>query len=59
MQNQITLAQEAAYTGVGLHSGRDVHMVLKPAPADTGIVFIRTDLPEDRYKQVPENEVPC
>ena len=46
MQNQITLAQEAAYTGVGLHSGRDVHMVLKPAPADTGIVFIRTDLPE-------------
>ncbi|SFT61952.1 UDP-3-O-[3-hydroxymyristoyl] N-acetylglucosamine deacetylase [Selenomonas sp. GACV-9] len=46
MQNQITLAAEAAYTGVGLHSGRDVHMVLKPAPADTGIVFVRTDLPE-------------
>lgn len=46
MQNQKTLAAEAAYTGVGLHSGREVHMVLKPAPVDTGIVFVRTDVPE-------------
>lgn len=46
MQNQRTLAAEAAYTGVGLHSGRDVHMVLKPAPVDTGIIFVRTDVPE-------------
>ena len=45
MQNQKTLAAEAAYTGIGLHSGRDVHIVLKPAPADTGIVFVRTDIP--------------
>ena len=49
LQNQITLAAETSYTGVGLHSGRDVHMVLKPAPVDTGIVFVRTDLP-DRVK---------
>lgn len=41
---QTTLAAEASYTGVGLHSGREVHMVLKPAPADTGLVFVRTDL---------------
>ena len=46
MQNQITLAAEAAYTGVGLHSGQEVHMVLKPAPVDTGIVFVRTDIPD-------------
>ena len=45
MQNQKTLAAEAAYTGIGLHSGRDVHIVLKPASADTGIVFVRTDIP--------------
>ena len=44
MQQQTTLAQVVAYTGVGLHSGREVHMELRPAAADTGIVFVRTDL---------------
>ena len=41
---QTTLAAEAMYNGIGLHSGREVHMLLKPAPADTGLVFVRTDL---------------
>ena len=44
MQHQTTLAQAAAYTGIGLHSGREVHMKLRPAAAGTGIVFVRTDL---------------
>jgi len=30
--------------GVGLHSGQSVHMTIKPAPAGSGIRFIRTDL---------------
>lgn len=30
--------------GIGLHSGKPVKMVLKPAPTDTGIVFVRTDI---------------
>jgi UDP-3-O-[3-hydroxymyristoyl] N-acetylglucosamine deacetylase len=29
---------------VGLHAGKKVLMVVKPAPADTGVVFRRTDL---------------
>ncbi len=41
---QKTLAGEIGYTGKGLHSGQEVVMKLKPAPADTGIVFIRTDM---------------
>lgn len=45
MQKQRTLKTEVSYTGIGLHSGREVHAVLKPAPVDTGIVFVRTDLP--------------
>ncbi|RGS73684.1 UDP-3-O-acyl-N-acetylglucosamine deacetylase [uncultured Mitsuokella sp.] len=45
MQKQTTLETAVSYTGIGLHSGREVHAVLKPAPADTGIVFVRTDLP--------------
>ncbi len=44
MQQQTTLARAAAYTGIGLHSGREVHMELRPAVAGTGIVFVRTDL---------------
>ncbi len=44
MQQQTTLAQAAAYTGIGLHSGREVHMELRPAAAGAGIVFVRTDL---------------
>lgn len=44
MQQQRTLEKEARYTGVGLHSGGEVTIALKPAPPDTGIVFVRTDL---------------
>ena len=45
MAFQTTIASEAEYTGVGLHSGKEVHMRLQPAEADTGIVFVREDLP--------------
>lgn len=42
---QTTLAKSVSYSGIGLHAAEEVHMVLCPAPANTGIVFIRTDLP--------------
>ena len=42
---QTTLAKSVSYSGIGLHAAEEVHMVLCPAPATTGIVFIRTDLP--------------
>lgn len=42
---QTTLARAVSYNGIGLHAANEVHMVLRPAPADTGIVFVRTDLP--------------
>lgn len=40
---QRTLANAIDCTGIGLHSGRRVHLTLSPAPADSGIVFRRTD----------------
>ena len=43
MEHQTTLASEIVYSGVGLHSGLEVHMRIKPAPAGTGIVFERAD----------------
>lgn len=42
---QRTLKNVVRATGVGVHTGTKVVMVLRPAPADTGIVFCRTDLP--------------
>jgi len=42
---QKTLRNEMHTTGVGLHSGREVSLRLLPAPADSGIVFVRVDLP--------------
>lgn len=43
MNFQRTIKKETAFEGVGLHTGRHCHVILKPAPVDTGIVFIRTD----------------
>jgi UDP-3-O-[3-hydroxymyristoyl] N-acetylglucosamine deacetylase len=44
MLRQRTLKNSIRATGVGLHSGKKVLMVVHPAPADTGVVFRRTDL---------------
>lgn len=44
MQYQNTIAKAVTYTGIGLHSGLEVFITMKPAPVDTGIVFIRVDL---------------
>jgi len=44
MIRQRTLKTSVRATGVGLHTGHKVTMVLRPAPIDTGIVFCRTDL---------------
>jgi UDP-3-O-[3-hydroxymyristoyl] N-acetylglucosamine deacetylase len=41
---QQTLKTAISCTGVGLHGGATVEMVLRPAPADHGIVFRRSDL---------------
>lgn len=42
---QRTIQTPVTVTGVGLHSGCRVKLALKPAAADEGIVFVRTDLP--------------
>lgn len=44
MNAQRTLRRPASCTGIGLHSGNKVTLSLKPAPADYGIRFQRTDL---------------
>jgi UDP-3-O-[3-hydroxymyristoyl] N-acetylglucosamine deacetylase/3-hydroxyacyl-[acyl-carrier-protein] dehydratase len=43
---QRTLKGPVEFSGVGLHTGKEVHVRVKPAPAETGVVFVRTDLPD-------------
>lgn len=40
MRRQQTLANSVSCSGVGLHSGHPVTMTLRPAPPDTGVVFV-------------------
>ncbi len=46
MLAQRTLKTLTKAVGVGLHSGQRVELTLRPAAADTGIVFRRVDLPQ-------------
>ncbi|HLB05138.1 MAG TPA: UDP-3-O-acyl-N-acetylglucosamine deacetylase [Thermodesulfobacteriota bacterium] len=45
MRYQKTIKKSISGRGVGLHSGKDVNITLRPAVTDTGIVFKRVDLP--------------
>src|SRR3989338_6232578 len=44
-EKQKTINQEFPISGNGLHTGHKVNLRFKPAAEDTGICFIRTDLP--------------
>ncbi|MCB1153403.1 UDP-3-O-acyl-N-acetylglucosamine deacetylase [bacterium] len=55
MQYQRTLRTSFACDGIGLHTGALVRLVVKPAPADSGIVFVRTDISgRNRVQAGPE-----
>ncbi|WP_263601368.1 bifunctional UDP-3-O-[3-hydroxymyristoyl] N-acetylglucosamine deacetylase/3-hydroxyacyl-ACP dehydratase [Chryseobacterium sp. PET-29] len=41
---QKTLQQEVTLSGIGLHTGKEVKLTMKPAKENTGFVFVRTDL---------------
>lgn len=44
-QNQRTLQLKTSVEGIGLHSGQPARLSLCPAPVDSGVVFVRSDLP--------------
>jgi len=50
---QHTLRKTAKLSGIGLHSGKEINMVLIPEAENHGIVFVRSDLPEG------ENVIPA
>jgi UDP-3-O-[3-hydroxymyristoyl] N-acetylglucosamine deacetylase len=50
MPYETTIRRPVQVTGVGLHHGAPVTLRITPAPPDTGIVFIRTDLDNAKIK---------
>ncbi|MBI2871490.1 MAG: UDP-3-O-[3-hydroxymyristoyl] N-acetylglucosamine deacetylase [Candidatus Omnitrophica bacterium] len=46
MESQRTIKKPARLSGVGLHTGKTVNCVFKPAPPQSGVRFVRSDLPE-------------
>lgn len=55
MQFQQTLIKNYSFEGKGLHTGKVATMTVGPAPADTGIVFRRTDLGGAVVEALAEN----
>lgn len=49
---QHTLRSPALFAGVGVHTGEYTRVTVRPASADTGIVFVRTDV-KDRDNRIP------
>jgi UDP-3-O-[3-hydroxymyristoyl] N-acetylglucosamine deacetylase len=49
---QHTLQGPAIFAGVGVHTGAYTRVSVRPAPADSGIVFVRSDV-TDRDNRVP------
>ena len=47
--NQKTLKECYSFEGTGLHSGKFAHMRVCPAPANTGVRFLRTDIGDDAF----------
>ncbi|CDZ80453.1 UDP-3-O-[3-hydroxymyristoyl] N-acetylglucosamine deacetylase [Candidatus Rubidus massiliensis] len=44
-RSQYTIKKNIEFSGIGIHTGQTVSMKFEPAPAGTGIVFCRVDLP--------------
>ena len=46
MNLQKTIKSESRISGKGLFGGKEARVVFRPAPTDSGVVFVRTDVPE-------------
>lgn len=54
---QKTLKQETTLSGIGLHTGKEVTLTIKPAKENTGFIFVRTDLEGRPHIEADVNHV--
>jgi UDP-3-O-[3-hydroxymyristoyl] N-acetylglucosamine deacetylase/3-hydroxyacyl-[acyl-carrier-protein] dehydratase len=55
--NRQTIKTEVLANGVGLHTGKEVKMTFKPAPANNGFTFVRVDLEGQPVVEADANHV--
>lgn len=57
-RKQTTISQSVSVSGYGFWSGRDIELNFQPAEANSGIVFVRTDLPgQPRIPAIIQNRI--
>ena len=56
---QHTVRNPVRFSGVGVHTGEQARVVLLPAPADTGVVFVRTDIRDKDNRIAVSGEAVC
>src|SRR3712207_1193222 len=54
---QRTIRKKVKVEGIGLHTGEPAELIFKPAPVNTGIYVVRTDLPGSPAISVRANHV--
>jgi len=54
---QKTIRKSVQVEGVGIHSGEKTTLTFKPAPANTGVYFVRNDLPNRPFLKVSAQNV--
>jgi len=60
INNQKTISEEVCFSGIGLHTGVNCSIKIKPALENTGIIFIRKDLEDSKeIRAVVENVTDC
>ena len=60
INNQKTILEEISFSGVGLHTGVNCSIKIKPALENSGIIFIRKDVDNSKeIKAIVENVIDC
>lgn len=54
---QKTIRKKTVVEGIGIHSGNPCSLTFKPAPENTGVYFVRSDLPNRPFLKVSANSV--
>ena len=55
--HQTTIKQSVSCKGIGLHSGVDAELTLRPAPAGHGVVFRRVDAVSYTHLTLPTSDL--
>lgn len=54
---QKTIRKSVSVHGVGVHSGEECSLTFRPAPENTGVIFVRNDLPNNPFLAVKAENV--